>query len=104
MSENISIPVYKKSEDILDFDYLKQRGLSLIQKYSGKVWTDYNIHDPGITILETLCFGLTELGYKCRYPIEDIFILPGEEDKKETTDFTSLLYTRPVTNNDYRKA
>jgi hypothetical protein len=103
MSENISIPVYKKSEDILDFDYLKQRGLSLIQKYSGKVWTDFNIHDPGITILETLCFGLTELGYKCRYPIEDIFILPGEEDKKETTDFTSLLYTRPITNNDYRK-
>ena len=43
------------------------------------------------------------MGYKCRYPIEDIFILPGEEDKKDKTDYSKLLYTRPITNNDYRK-
>ena len=33
------------------FDELLEEGISLIQKFSGENWTDYNYHDPGITIL-----------------------------------------------------
>ncbi|SVD38771.1 uncharacterized protein METZ01_LOCUS391625, partial [marine metagenome] len=24
----------------------------MLQEFSGETWTDYNLHDPGITILE----------------------------------------------------
>lgn len=57
----------------MNFAELKREGIENIQKLSGKIWTDYNSHDPGVTILENLCFALTELGFKTNFSIEDIF-------------------------------
>lgn len=63
----------------LDFEYLRQQGIQHIERLAGKVWTDYNTHDPGITILEYLCFGLQDLNYRSTLPIEDITHDPGYE-------------------------
>ncbi len=57
--------------DPYDIKNLKVEAIEMIQKLSGNVWTDFNIHDPGITILEELCYVLTELFYKCGFPVED---------------------------------
>ena len=35
----------------------------LLGRLCGDQWSDFNSHDPGITILEQLCFALTELGF-----------------------------------------
>ena len=48
----------------LDFEQLREEGVGHIQELSGKLWTDYNLHDPGITTLEVLCYALTELGFR----------------------------------------
>lgn len=48
----------------LNFKQLRQEGIELIQTLSGDIWTDYNLHDPGVTTLEVLCYALTELGYR----------------------------------------
>lgn len=53
-----------KNPDGLDFASLRKDVLGLAQNLSGKIWTDYNLHDPGVTIIEQLCFGLAELGYQ----------------------------------------
>lgn len=45
----------------------------MAQELSGNIWTDYNQHDPGVTILEQLCFGLTELGYRTTFKTTDYF-------------------------------
>ena len=37
------------------------------QKFSGEKWTDYNYHDPGITLLEQICYAITDLGYKSNF-------------------------------------
>src|SRR5215211_8116558 len=55
-----------------DFAFLRAEGIELIQKLSGKVWTDYNTHDPGITTLEALCYAITDLAYRTGWDIEDI--------------------------------
>jgi len=34
-----------------DFETLRRSGLDHISRFSGKLWTDHNLHDPGITIL-----------------------------------------------------
>ncbi|MGP1667606.1 MAG: hypothetical protein ACTS5I_17245, partial [Rhodanobacter sp.] len=34
------------------FELLRERGIALIQALSGAVWSDYNYHDPGVTLLE----------------------------------------------------
>lgn len=56
------------------FDRLKKEGINYIQQMCGDTWTDYNSHDPGITILEQLCFGLTELLYDSDYPVADYLV------------------------------
>lgn len=104
MSEFNSIKSYKPSHDLLDFDHLKQFGIESIQKYAGKVWTDYNTHDPGITILEVVCFALTEMGFRCRYPVQDLFAdRDGKRNCIEQFTADRVLFTNPITKLDYRK-
>ncbi len=69
MNNNImdsSQGISKNLPDIptLDFNKLREEGIRLIQELSGEIWTDFNLHDPGITTLEVLCYALTELGYR----------------------------------------
>jgi hypothetical protein len=61
------------TENIKSVEFLKEISLDLLQKLSGDIWSDYNIHDPGITTLEILCYVITELGYRSETKIEDIF-------------------------------
>lgn len=56
----------------LSFETLRRSGLSYAQAASGDVWTDYNIHDPGVTILEQYCYALTELLYRSDFPVSDL--------------------------------
>ena len=57
----------------LEYDKLLSLGIKSIQKYSGEQWTDFNLHDPGVTILECLCFALTDLSYRTGFDLEQIF-------------------------------
>ena len=38
----------------LNFKNLRTAGIQHVAQLSGKLWTDHNTHDPGITILEVL--------------------------------------------------
>lgn len=60
-----------KAERSASFEALRAQGLALVQKTSGATWTDHNLHDPGITTLEQLCFALTELVYRAEFPVAD---------------------------------
>ncbi len=62
-----------------DFSFLRARGIELIQKLAGKVWTDYNSHDPGITLLEAICYALTDLGYRTSFNVEDLLARVNDE-------------------------
>ena len=61
------------TENYKSVEALKEISLELLQNLSGEIWSDYNIHDPGITTLEILCYVITELGYRSETNIEDIF-------------------------------
>ncbi|WP_235299094.1 hypothetical protein [Portibacter marinus] len=90
----------------MDFKGLKREGIEHIQKLSGKIWTDYNEHDPGITILENLCFALTELGYKSNFSVPDLFFSQNGEKRAFAETFykaNEVLPAAPTTINDYRK-
>jgi hypothetical protein len=90
----------------LDFAGLRQTGIELLQELCGDAWSDYNLHDPGVTLLEQLCYGLTDLAYRSRFAPEDYLfgedghidgalhaLLPPEE----------VLPGAPLTPHDYRK-
>jgi hypothetical protein len=91
----------------LDFESLRAHGIELIQKMAGEVWTDFNLHDPGVTILEQLCFALTDLAYQTNFDIVDhLSDKNGDIDYPANSFFPKqdILTSNPVTVTDYRKA
>lgn len=96
----------KKKGDSL-YEELHQEVLELLQKLSGDVWTDYNEHDPGVTLLENISYAITELAYKTKLPVADIL----QSSKQSTLTSgdnglfiaSEILTTNPVTFKDYRK-
>ncbi|MEL6140307.1 MAG: hypothetical protein AAFU67_01675 [Bacteroidota bacterium] len=90
--------------DFPDFEELRRRGIEHIAKLSGDLWTDHNLHDPGITILEALCFALTDLGYRTSLDINEL-VAPSTDTTQENNFFTpeEILTANPLTILDYRK-
>jgi len=91
--------------DYLDFEKLRTDGIEYLGRLAGKVWTDHNLHDPGITILEMLCYALLDLGYRTNLPAVDIFTRNSEDKSKDNNFFTpaQILVCNPVSILDYRK-
>lgn len=84
MSEEVNhISKEKPQKEILNYESLREIAIRHSQELSGDLWTDYNVHDPGVTILEQLCFAITELGYRINFPIEDL--LRSQEQQTEIT-------------------
>lgn len=107
MSENkhISIPKNVETGDQNDFQFLRRTGIEYIEKLGGKLWTDYNSHDPGITTLEVLSYAITDLGMRMNLNMEDI-LASKDADSDIHTQFlkaTEILPARPLTELDYRK-
>ncbi|MBS1530510.1 MAG: hypothetical protein JSU01_09395 [Bacteroidetes bacterium] len=95
------------SELPLDFDSLRSHGVELIQNMAGDTWTDYNLHDPGVTILEALCYAITDLAYQTDFDITDLLAdKNGNIDYRANSFFhkQNILTTNPVTITDFRKA
>ncbi len=107
MSEAVSIKRRKSSELPHSFDTLRREGIKLAQQLSGDVWTDYNLHDPGVTILEQLAYAITDLIYRSDFEVQDYLV-----DDSGDIDFTRLALhapeqifpCRPTTLMDYRKS
>lgn len=90
-----------------DYAHLKKEGIGILETLSGDVWTDYNEHDPGVTILEQFCFALTELSYKANLDIEDLLCAKSETplDPEDNAFFPAeqIFPTRPLNLIDYRR-
>lgn len=82
--------IKKNLEEDLLFNRLRKEGITHIQDLCGKTWTDYNLHDPGITILEQCCYAMTEMAYRTGFDVADIL---ANEDN--LIDFDSLALYPP---------
>lgn len=85
---------------------LFEHGLRQVRGYAHELWSDHNAHDPGITMLELLCYALSEIGYRAAYPIEDLVAARNENQRAMARQFPSArqaLPNRPLTALDYRK-
>ncbi len=106
MLSQLTIPRKRTSEPAHDHQQLYTIGLKHVQQLARRIWTDYNIHDPGITILELLCYALTDLGYRASFPIKDLLAsgsANAENMKKQFFTARQILPNRPLTVLDYTK-
>ncbi len=106
-NDPITIPKFEELPKSMDYKFLKRQGIDHAQKLSGDIWTDYNEHDPGVTILENLCYVLSELGYKTNFSVEDLFYSKNGEafDTNKSALYApeDIFPCTPLTILDYRK-
>jgi len=101
-----TISTLPETDPALDQQQLFAIGLDHVRELSRRLWTDHNIHDPGITILELLCYALTDLAYRANFPIEDLLATSENNAENMALQFFTprqILPNRPLTANDYRK-
>lgn len=106
LNKHITIPKNTATGDDLDFAFLRQKGQEYIEKLGSNLWTDYNTHDPGITILEMLCYAITDLGARIDMPVANI-LSPADETgdpvKDQFFEASEIFPSSPVSELDYRK-
>ena len=92
-----------------DYYRLRKEGIGFIEQMGSRQWTDYNTHDPGITILEALCYAITDLAYRTGKDIKDILTpespSTGKNPFPDQSFFTAreILTVNPWTPNDFRR-
>jgi hypothetical protein len=105
MEDNITITKNRKLPPSMDYELLRKEGMQHIENLGHNIWNDYNTHDPGTTILEALCYAITELGYRCGFDMKDLLTDDKGNIHKDQTFFTAknILTVNPLTKTDYRK-
>jgi hypothetical protein len=61
MSTSPTLPTGPLEHIAIDYEALRAEGMRLLGRLAGAQWTDFNAHDPGVTILEQLCYAITDL-------------------------------------------
>ncbi len=106
MNESRTIPREISDEYGKDYAFLRAKGLKYIEHLAHKLWTDYNTHDPGVTVLEMLCYTITDLGYRIAMPMTDILAQPKDNLHHMHEQFLSAinaLPSCPLTADDFRQ-
>ncbi len=103
MNNQLTIPAQPVYAPAMNYEWLRQQGLKHIETLGHDLWTDYNAHDPGITILELFSYAITDLGYRTGFSIPDL--ISGKAGQYAAPMFTArnILTTHPVRVKDYRK-
>jgi hypothetical protein len=100
-------PVMKPAED---YYFLRRTGIGFIEQMGSRFWTDYNTHDPGVTILEALCYAITDIAYRTGWKIQDLLTPPTPATDParpfpNQSFFTAreILTVNPWTTDDFRR-
>ena len=108
--EQLTIPKRDSRGQAFDAEALFLAGTDYIRQYAGQIWTDYNVHDPGITTLELLCYAITDLSYRTTLPVADLLASVENEETDQSTGIggslhraPAILPNKPLTENDYRR-
>lgn len=115
MDNPLTISLANLLQNSKNFNFLQQEGMALIRKLAPGTWTDHNFHDPGITLLETLSYALTEAGIQAGADSaldssEDVYtfmtnLLNGAKQTAPQDFFTCsmVLPSSPVSLTDFQK-
>ena len=102
--KHIKISKEVSSQDDLDFDFLRSKGIEYIESMGGSLWTDLNVHDPGVTFLETIAYGITDLANRMNLPIEHLIASEDDLDlKRQFYQAHEILPSNATTALDYRR-
>jgi len=106
MAEAKSIARNPDMPESMDFQELRREGIKYLQELSGQIWTDYNEHDPGVTLLEQVCYSLTDVAYRTNIAIEKLLFYSNDyksvSNANALFDPQEILPNKAITLSDYR--
>lgn len=103
---NKHVTLRRKKEEEAFYTQLQKQALNDVQSLAGELWTDYNEHDPGVTILDALNYTLLETDYRLQFDWQDYLSLPDDgfiPERHALFSPLSVFPVNPVTVEDYRK-
>ncbi len=103
MSSPLTLSTNPLEYSSMDYTFLRQEGIRLLERLVGQAWTDFNVHDPGITILEQVCYAITDLAYRTDYDIKDLLTDANGNSYRSLYSPAEILTINPVTLTDLRK-
>lgn len=95
-----------RGDDPFAYEALRRSAVASLQALSGDQWTDFNYHDPGITLLDALCFALTENLFGAQQPLVDLLSSPDGRIHYRRLGLHAaeeILPCRPCTGMDYMR-
>ena len=84
-----------------DYVALRKQGFKKIENLGSDIWTNYNNSDPGITILEAVCYAITDLAYRTDFEIKDLLApekLSADTWKQIFYTAKQILHNTPLNN------
>jgi hypothetical protein len=99
----VTIATGPPEHPILDYAQLLRQGMAELERLAGDQWTDFNAHDPGITVLDAMCYALIDLGYRIFHPIPDLLAEAGPDAPSGLLSPAEALTCRAVTPEDLRR-
>lgn len=107
MADDLYIPRENSASGAQNYEDLRALGIARITALCGEVWSNHNAPDAGITLLEAMAYGVTDLGYRTAFPMADLMTRPDGKigPPSETGLFPAheVLTTAPVTIDDHRR-
>ncbi|MDR1370039.1 MAG: hypothetical protein LBJ72_07950 [Dysgonamonadaceae bacterium] len=98
--------LYRRNKEDNFYQELQNRSLEMIQQLSGNLWTDFNEHDPGVTLMDALNYALYDLHYQTHFSFEEYLNQKGSgTDWRKSGLFPAhVLFDRSiVTCDDYEQ-
>src|SRR4051794_23957759 len=101
MTPRATIPADPVESPGADFWFLRSEGIRLLERLTGDTWTDYNLSDPGVTLLEVLCYAIADLSYRAGHSVADLLAENGRTGTLPSA--AHVLPCVPVTAADLRR-
>ncbi|MCQ4054446.1 hypothetical protein [Aeromonas sp. SG16] len=102
--------LFSQLKNHIDANTLMTNAREMLSRYTGKIWTDTATHDPGITLLEAISYGVSDIAYRHTRSLIDLLTpCPDKQISGEglfPVEFgpEQALTCGPVTRDDYRRA
>lgn len=72
MADTLHISGAPPTRTSTNYAALRESGMGWIRSWAAETWTDHNVHDPGITLLEAFSYAMTELGLRLELDMADL--------------------------------
>lgn len=103
MAEATPIIVTPPAMKSQDFAFLREEGMQFLRTVAAESWTDHNLHDPGITLLEAFCYAITEMGLRSGMDMRDLVASDISGHRQELYSAAEILPVSPIALRDFRK-